>query len=444
MHKILSKGGYGIDYSENQEKFELKRIKFYNELEQYQNFNNEKDHSNFLNPKVQKTNYLNAFKHSSDIYAEKKKSLQATDLEEPNQHEKTIQKSSAYENQIFQPNQSPKRKSPTDTKHFQYPSTPQKSQDKDLELEDYENLPTEIDKIAMINERDLAFFLKEPSDISSEFTLRPNLPPHLQKNLKLEEFSITKENVYYYDEKIDINYMKDQSSYSRKVFRQEELDKKSIEMINPLFLKFRENLEDPSDEMCLDIAADRVSDAMIQNQLKQDNVGMNDLKRNLGLEMQSSDSDTRVDLKNEEKVVMQEFGCMANMVDMDGSTNTMVSSIKKKDKEEIEVPRIAVTKILNNLIKLKTLKKPMANLPKCTETVSHIVQDIDFKILDQIEILAQAVLEKQGGSFEKNLAEIMENLPKFRNQYIDGVHKSRLIKLILTEVSEIKKCIDMP
>jgi hypothetical protein len=62
------------------------------------------------------------------------------------------------------------------------------------------------------------------------------------------------------------------------------------------------------------------------------------------------------------------------------------------------------------------------------------VRDIDFRL----HTLSTYILGKDNGTLDQNLKEIIKRMKEFQSQFCEGVPKVRLMKLLFSEVSELK------
>lgn len=62
------------------------------------------------------------------------------------------------------------------------------------------------------------------------------------------------------------------------------------------------------------------------------------------------------------------------------------------------------------------------------------VSDIDFRL----HTLSTYILGKDNGTLDQNLKEIIKRMKEFQSQFCEGVPKVRLMKLLFSEVSELK------
>jgi hypothetical protein len=94
--------------------------------------------------------------------------------------------------------------------------------------------------------------------------------------------------------------------------------------------------------------------------------------------------------------------------------------------------------VLENLISVKGMKKPLVNMPHHTEMARTMEYDVNSKLEENLNILAQKILGVATGGFEKNVMLIVKSIQKFQTGEVEGVPKARLIKLLLNEIRDLK------
>lgn len=211
----------------------------------------------------------------------------------------------------------------------------------------FRDLPTEIHEISAMKEKNKnrkitaqALTTKDPGQNDSEFL----------KYVSPVEFSVTKENIYHWDENRDINYIKDLSSFSRNVFKDkpsEDMDALTLELLDPEFYDFENAFKSPSDEMCLNIASNKIPDQMLHELIKDPK--MSKLRRNFGDKDQNDYSDSSA-----HKLIG---------FDLQEKRDSVESSHKKKihifdSVVEEGVPKVSIDVILKNIVNFKHLKDP--------------------------------------------------------------------------------------
>jgi hypothetical protein len=210
----------------------------------------------------------------------------------------------------------------------------------------FRDLPTEIHEISAMKEKNKtrkitaqALTTIDPGQNDSEFL----------KYVTPVEFSVTKENIYHWDENRDINYIKDLSSFSRNVFQDkpsEEMDALTLELLDPEFHDFENTFKSPSDEMCLNIASNKIPDQMLHSLIK--DPSMYKLRRNFG------DPDQN-DYQENSAHKLSGFDLQEKR-DPTDSNNKKIHIFDSVVEEG--VPSVSIDVILKNIVNFKHLKDP--------------------------------------------------------------------------------------
>lgn len=277
-------------------------------------------------------------------------------------------------------------------------------------------IENEIQKISKI---------KDNNDFNDKKLFEQNVPAHIRKNISPEEYSIVKNPIMYLNENEDINFSRDISSYSRYVFSntESEYEKLSYQFMDPKFINFKDHYMSPDDDMMLDIASDKITDQMLQDIIKREGIVLPDKKlsledfKNEGSEIneislikskpEKSYTDkyckgsvgTKIETNFDQNFPMGQN--LQEKVDADYiglksekySAKKAIYETKGKAGENMDIKHL-----LSNIINAKNLKKPLKNLPHETELSRKITHDVNIKLAENLNLLAQQILEKRGGT----------------------------------------------
>lgn len=67
-----------------------------------------------------------------------------------------------------------------------------------------------------------------------------------------------------------------------------------------------------------------------------------------------------------------------------------------------------------------------------------MLRDIQEKLEEQLNYLAMHITNDLGSSLDQNVEVIMGDLGSYKHKWTNGIEKSRLIKLLLNEVIELR------
>jgi len=98
-----------------------------------------------------------------------------------------------------------------------------------------------------------------------------------------------------------------------------------------------------------------------------------------------------------------------------------------------------VTSLLNNIVKLKQLKEPLKLMPEAGSTIKGMKEQVDSKIIDNLINLTRLISGEANKSLDEMLQMITTNLQTYKEDFIEGIPKLRIIKLLLIEIAELKR-----
>lgn len=418
--------------------FENKRKKFRNKIDKFSS-----DASYVLNyskytKEAKDSSFLNKMKIASQLYSERL-------AEDPGPKEPNFSNNNISDNdqsEIESPtiprfNMSPV---PSEDSHEEIHEIPSPHDNSNIEVKIHSlnygifmNLPTDIDSISKQEEgtKTITFGAEDNDKKQARYE------NEYIKKIEPVEFSIMKENMYHLDEHQDINFVKDLSSFSRSTYNLEDekdpgkrynLNKLSFEMIDPLYYQMNKQLKDPSDQICQDIAANKISDTTLNKIIK--DVPMKCIEKDVLNE--KYDAKPPID---SEKLSRLALLSKASGLDKEEQEKFQQDN---GDHNDLDFDKINTITVLHNIINFKHLKKPLSELPHNFEMMRNIKEDITDKMIHQLNCLCKQIIGKDAPHFEKNVQYIINNMQEFKSQYVQGVNKSRLIKVLFNEVLALK------
>ena len=416
------------DFENKRKKFISKIDKVNNDKRYTANYNNEtrgqKDYSFLNSMKTASITYAERFMEDTYDHKVIKVSNPNLEIESPEVLSPDIPRFNSPEVSDQEEADEKTQQQPTDNSNYKVHS-------KNYNI--FKNLPNDIESISKLEE----------SSIMKTF----NFDEKVQKEKKYEElyinrlepieFSITKENQYHLDENQDINFIKDLSSFSRKTYslddekdinKKYDLNKLAFEMINPEFHEMEKNLIDPSDLMCIDIAANQISDDTLNKIIKNVPIGR--------IKQEALGSEKRIQIDTEEESKKKIEGVSIAV----GLEKAEEDELEKQArmKTELDFDNINTITVLHNIINLKSLKKPLTELPENFDMIKGIKENIINKMVHQLNCLCKQIIGKNAPDFERNVKFIVSNVETFKNQYVQGVNKTRLLKVLLNEVLALR------
>jgi hypothetical protein len=321
------------------------------------------------------------------------------------------------------------------------PRQPIAKKKRQIKVAEFQNLPTDITAISKISERD---------DIWRNLEEKTDLPPYIFQHINPEELSVVNTPIFYLEENEDIDFIKDLSSYSRSVFGSKDPEKEvfSRQILDPAFVKFGDTYQSPTDFMCLDIASDKVNDKLLGTLIREEQIPITNrslclddfaeriapgLSLGFGAEDLNNIDSTYHQLHRNDEIgsfkAMDEDQLGQTLFDCGPNSPVGIEGAGTK---------VTIKRVLENLISIKGLKKPLVNMPHHTEMAKTMEYDVNSKLEENLNILAQKILGVSTGGFEKNVMLIVKSIQKFQTGEVEGVPKTRLIKLLLNEIRDLK------
>ena len=224
-----------------------------------------------------------------------------------------------------------------------------------------DKLPMSIDEITQIKE--------------AENPLKDNLEPtEIDKEIMEYgpiEYSILKGNYFHLDEKQDLDFYKDLSSYSRKVFKDPRYDAKSLQVLDYTDLNLKDRLDNLSDNDILEVAGNFISEAILESTLR-DYEEKEDKLIKYQMNLKIGDKLHKIGPKGPSaiKKILKTESAAQTISDVTIAKN----QINKKTN---------LQQILNNVLKLKNFKKPLEDLPSNAVMIKKIKRETKERVLSE-------------------------------------------------------------
>lgn len=244
------------------------------------------------------------------------------------------------------------------------------------------------------------------------------------------DYSVVKKNFFYIDEKHDIDYYKDMSPYSRKVFRDPQLDEISLEIFNDKDFQLKQRLSDLTNEDILNVVNNFISESMLKSILfsKNDELRLVDMQSTF--------------LKNQLTYLQGENSTLKNLpaqkkkkrLPQESQTTTDF----KIDRKQI-LSESKIKPLLSTILRLRELKEPVLAMPETTNYVAQFRRQLNIQIASKVGELAGCISSRPFDSLASFVNYTRLNLEQFKGVKVEGVSKLEIVKVLFTEITRFKK-----